>query len=515
MKNSPDHMITRVVIAGGGSAGWMTAAALATVLPRQCNITLIESEEIGIVGVGEATIPPIQLFNRIVGIDDNDFVRETQATFKLGIEFVNWTRQGHRYFHPFGRYGDDFGISAFHQHWLRARALGDTVPFDAYSLTTQAARLGKFQRADGNPNSVFSTFSYAYHFDASLYARYLRSLAEQRGVTRREGKIASVDLDSESGAIKSLTLEDGGVIAGELFIDCTGFRGLLLGQALGVGYRDWSKFLPCDRALAVPSAKVPETTPYTRSTAWGAGWQWRIPLQHRTGNGMVYSSGYMDDDEAREILLANLDTEPLDDPRPLRFTTGRREKFWHKNCIALGLASGFLEPLESTSIHLIQSGITKLISWFPTREFDPALEDEYNRQCVTEFERVRDFLVLHYNATERDDTPFWDYCRNMEIPDTLAEKLAMFRQNGRLTTRELDIFQDSSWLAVMLGQGIDPQDYDPLTDGIQPTELDRILTGMRGVIAQAAQAMPTQSAFIDAHCRAAPASFGKDMDDAF
>jgi tryptophan 7-halogenase len=508
MTEGANQAIRSIVIAGGGSAGWMAAAALSRALPaHRCTITLVESEEIGIVGVGEATIPPIQLFNRILGIDDNLFVRETQATFKLGIEFVNWTRQGHRYFHPFGSYGDDFGIAPFHQHWLRAHLLGDPVGLEAYSLTTQAAMRGRFARPDNDPRSVLSTMAYAYHFDASLYARFLRGLAEANGVVRREGKIGSVDLDSASGNIRSLTMEDGGVVSGELFIDCTGFRGLLLGEALGVGYQDWTQWLPCDRAIAVPSGKVAETTPYTRSTAWGAGWQWRIPLQHRTGNGIVYSSAFMDDDEAEAILRNNLETDALAEPRKLRFTTGRREKFWHKNCVALGLASGFLEPLESTSIHLIQSGITKLLSWFPTRDFDPLTMAEYNRQTATEFDRVRDFIVLHYHATERDDTPFWNHCRNMAVPDTLAEKIEMFRRSGRLLTREFDLFHDASWLAVMLGQGIVPTACDPLCDAVPPLELDKVLRGMRGAIAGAADAMPTQSAFIDAHCRAAPVNF--------
>ncbi len=503
MTGEAPRALQSIVIAGGGSAGWMAAAALATALdPRRCTITLVESEEIGIVGVGEATIPPIQAFNRILGIDDNDFVRETGATFKLGIEFADWRRIGHCYFHPFGRIGDDFGIVPFHQQWLRAQQLGAPEPLGAYSLTTQAAYAGKFQRAGANAPPVFQTFSYAYHFDASRYAAYLRRLAEARGVVRREGRITQVIRDGESGHITALELADGGKVSGELFVDCSGFRSLLLGDALGVPYQDWSQWLPCDRALAVPSEKVPETTPYTRSTAHGAGWQWRIPLQHRTGNGMVYCSSFIDDDDAARLLLGNIETPTLTDPRPIRFTTGRRETFWSGNCIALGLASGFLEPLESTSIHLIQSGITKLLSWFPDSSFDSALAREYNRQMVCEFERVRDFLVLHYWATERSDTPFWDYCRNMPIPDTLAEKVAMFRRSGRLLQLPQDLFQDASWLAVLIGQGIEPQGYDTLADGVPPLELEKVLRAMRRVIGDVVQDMPTQADYIDRNCRA-------------
>ncbi|TNE66609.1 MAG: tryptophan 7-halogenase [Alphaproteobacteria bacterium] len=501
----PEDRVQDIVIAGGGTAGWMAAAILSAAMGGTCNITLVESDDIGIIGVGEATIPPIQLFNRILGIDDNDFVRATQATFKLGIEFADWKRLGHTYFHPFGRYGDDFGMAPFHQHWLRARALGDTSPFEAYSLTTQAAYAGKFRRSDNNPRSVFSTFSYAYHFDATLYARFLRTYAERRGVVRREGRIANVALDGDSGFVAALEMEDGGRIAGDLFIDCTGFRGMLISGALGVGFEDWADWLPCNRAVAVQSMNMVDPVPYTRSTARGAGWQWRIPLQHRTGNGLVYCSDYMSDDEAAETLLANLDGKALTEVKPIRFQAGHRAKYWHKNCIALGLASGFLEPLESTSIHLIQTGITKLLSWFPDKHCAPELAAEYNRQTQNEYDRVRDFLVLHYHATERDDTPFWQHCRNMPIPDSLAEKIEMFRHSGRLISRSFDMFQDSSWLAVMLGQGIMPESFDPMTNSMLPSDLASILGGMSKVIRDTVAAMPTQKQFIDMNCRAASA----------
>jgi tryptophan halogenase len=488
--------IRNIVIAGGGTAGWMTAAALSAILPPQrCAITLVESETIGPVGVGEATIPPIQLFNRIAGVDDREFVQATKATFKLGIEFAGWKKAGESYFHPFGRYGDDFGASPFHQHWLRAQALGDTTPIGSFSLNEQAAYQGKFGQPDADPRSVFSTFSYAYHFDAALYGQYLRSLAQQRGVTRREGLISEVVLKGESGHIEALRLEDGGWIEGDLFMDCTGMRALLLGEALGVGFEDWSHYLPCNRALAMPSDCVDLARPFTRSTAHKAGWQWRIPLQHRMGNGVVYCSDFWSDEEAHEALLANVEGKPLADARPIRFTTGRRQQVWAKNCIAIGLAAGFLEPLESTSIHLIQIAITKLLGWFPDRGFEPLISDEFNRQILNEYDRIRDFLILHYHANTRDE-PFWRHCATMPIPDTLAEKLAVFRHSGRLLNREEDLFQDASWLAVLLGQGIMPRGFDPLTEVLRPLDLDTILRGMKQAIARGTDAMPSQSSFL-------------------
>jgi tryptophan 7-halogenase len=495
--------IRRIVIAGGGSAGWMAAAALSVPFEgTDCQITLVESEEIGTIGVGEATIPPIQIFNRLIGIDEAEFVRATQGTFKLGIEFVNWWREGHRYFHPFGRYGDDFGMTPFHQQWLRARFHGDPTPLSAYSLSDAAAFRNRFDRPPAEGRSAFSTFSYAYHFDAGLYAAFLRRQSEARGVTRVEGKIAEVELEAENGFVRALRLTNGQRIEGELFLDCTGFRALLIGEALKVGYRDWTNWLPCDRAIAVPSAKLAELSPYTRSTALSAGWQWRIPLQHRTGNGHVYCSGFMGDDEAERTLLAGLDGAPTGNPRRLGFTTGMRAQGWAKNVVALGLASGFLEPLESTSLHLVQSGITKLLSWFPDRSFDPTVTAEYNRQVEREYESVRDFLVLHYRATERDDSDFWRHCARIEVPDTLAAKIDMFRRNGRLIERDKDLFHEASWLAVMLGQGIVPESYDTLADVVDATEMHAVLSGMRNVIARTSEAMPAHSAFINRHCRA-------------
>ena len=499
---SGDDRIRSILIAGGGTAGWMAAAALSTAFrPDQCRIVLVESDEIGTIGVGEATIPPIQLFNKILGVDEHEFVRATQGTFKLGIEFVDWLCPGERYFHPFGRYGDDFGLTPFHQQWLRARTLGSTTPLDAYSLTHQAAYRGRFEIATPQSPPVFSTFSYAYHFDASLYARYLRARAEARGVVRVEGRIAEVVLRPEDGFVDRLTLADGRSLEADLFIDCTGFRGLIT-EALDTGYEAWTHWLPCDRAIAVPCARVEDPTPFTRSTARKAGWQWRIPLQHRTGNGLVYCSGAISDDEARAILVANLDGAPEADPRPLRFTTGRRRRAWNRNCIALGLASGFLEPLESTSIHLIQTGISKLLSWFPDRNFDPLLAAEYNRLVDAEMESIRDFLVLHYQANQRDE-PFWRQCAAMPIPDTLAAKMEMFRANGRLIERQYELFHPPSWLAVLMGQGVWPAAHDPLADTVPPNELAAILGGMRQVIAQTADRMPTHQQYIDRFCSAA------------
>ncbi|GHC94322.1 tryptophan halogenase family protein [Novosphingobium pokkalii] len=493
---APPH-IRSIVIAGGGTAGWMVAAALSrTIAPHRCRITLVESETIGTIGVGEATIPPIQTFNQVIGLDEAAFLQATKGTFKLGIEFAGWRCKGHRYFHPFGRQGNDFGGTQFHQHWLRAQALGDDTPFGEFSLNEKAAYAGRMRRPDADPRSVYATFAYAYHFDAALYAQHLRALSEARGVERREGVIDEVVLDGETGRIASLRLDDGGMLDGDLFIDCTGLRSLLLGEALGVPFEDWTRYLPCNRALAVPTDCIDLDRPYTRSTAHKAGWQWRIPLQHRMGNGMVYSAEHWSDEEAHDALMANLDGRPLADPRPIRFTTGRRAQSWVKNCVAIGLSAGFLEPLESTSIHLIQIAVAKLLNWFPDMGFDAMTMAEYNRQIANEYDRIRDFLVLHYHANERSDEPFWHQCRTAAMPESLAEKMALFRRTGRLLARDSDLFQDASWLAVLLGQGIMPQAYDPLTESLRPLELDQMLCGMRQLIERASAAMPTQQAHL-------------------
>jgi tryptophan halogenase len=495
--------IERIAIVGGGTAGWMAAALLARVLKdRARTITLVESEEIGTVGVGEATIPPIRSFNGLLGIDEDDFVRKTQATFKLGIEFLNWSAPGHRYIHPFGKYGITIDRVAFHQHWLRLRAAGDATPLQEYSLSACAAYRDKFIRPSEDPRLILSSLSYAFHFDAGLYAAYLRQYAEARGVTRVEGKVLDVELRGEDGFIQALRLEGGRRIEADLFIDCSGFRGLLIEQALKTGYEDYTHWLPCDRAVAVPSESVAPLTPYTRSTAHAAGWQWRIPLQHRIGNGHVYCSRYVSDDEATATLLANLDGKPLAEPRLLRFTTGRRRQFWNRNCIALGLAAGFLEPLESTSIHLIQSGITQLAAIFPDMTFDPNDAAEYNRLQLEEFDRVRDFIILHYKSTTRDDAPLWRQCRDMAIPPGLAYRMSLFASSGRVAFEERELFIESNWLSVMLGQGIMPARHDPLADLVPLEETRRRLQELKALIRGTAAAMPSHTVFIASNCRA-------------
>jgi tryptophan 7-halogenase len=498
-----DRAIRSILIVGGGTAGWMNAAALAHAIPRGCTIRLIESEEIGTVGVGEATIPPIRLFNETLGIDEADFVRATKGSFKLGIEFVNWGREGHRYFHPFGTFGKPFDILAVHQHWLAARGAGSPIPLDDLCMAWGAASRHRFARPLADPRHVGSTFDYAYHFDAGLYAAYLRRYAEARRVERIEGKMVDVALHGETGHVASVTLGDGRVLEADLFIDCSGFRGLLIEGALQTGYDDWRHWLPCDRAVAVPSASSAPFTPYTRSTARAAGWQWRIPLQHRVGNGYVYCSDHVSDDEAAATLLAGLDGEALGDPRLLRFTTGRRRRFWNRNVVAIGLAGGFMEPLESTSIHLIQAGIAKLLALFPTRDFDPIVTEEYNRVAITEFERIRDFLILHYKLTERDDAPLWRYCRDMAIPDTLAHKIEHFRRNGRLIARDMDLFGPSSWLAVHVGQFNVPEGRDPLLGYIaDPAQSRSYVERLAAAIARTAEAMPTHAEIVTQIARA-------------
>ena len=502
------NRISNITVVGGGSAGWMAAAALATYLGKGATIRLIESEEIGIVGVGEASVPHIRTFNsQWLGIDETEFVKRTQATAKLGIQFNDWGRIGDSYFHGFGAIGRSLGPLPFHQFWLKLCLSGRAGPIGDYSAQTVMGPRGKFAPGEHNAqdNSPLADIAYAYHFDASLYARFLRELSESRGVQRIEGKIVGVNQRAEDGHIESVTLESGQVVGGELFIDCSGFRGLLIEQTLRTGYTDWSHWLPCDRALAVASECAGPVTPYTRSTARAAGWQWRIPLQHRVGNGYVYSSKHISDDEAAASLLANLDGKPLADPRPLRFTAGMRKKFWNKNVVALGLASGFLEPLESTSIYLVQSGITRLLSLFPGRDLNPLLVDRYNNESVFEYERIRDFLILHYHATERDDTPFWDDCRTMWVPDTLRETVELFRADGRYFRNGEDFFALPSWVQVMLGQRIMPQDYHPMVDempdgrlvdhvesmraGLRCGPLDADTRGMDRTVLEGAEAM--------------------------
>ncbi|WP_108473051.1 tryptophan halogenase family protein [Rhodanobacter thiooxydans] len=497
-----DRRIRRIVIVGGGTAGWMAAAALARGLQGNCRIDVVESDEIGTIGVGEATLPPIKLFNQILGIDENAFVAATQGTFKLGIEFVDWSSLGHRYFHPFGQIGMSFDAVPLHQYWLRERARGDTTPLQDYALAWVAARKGRFERPSGGRQHVQATFDYAYHFDATLYARFLRGYAEQRGVVRTEGKVVDVTLRGGDGFIESVTLAGGAVLEADLFIDCSGFRGLLIEGALKTGYESWEQWLPCDRAVAVPSAHGEAPVPYTRATAHAAGWQWRIPLQHRMGNGMVYGSRYISDDEATALLLSRLEGEALAEPRLLRFVTGRRRLAWNRNCVALGLAAGFMEPLESTSIHLVQSSLSRLLALFPDRDFDPLAAREFNRITHAEHERIRDFLILHYHATTRDDAPLWRDCRAMAIPDTLQYKLDQFRSCGRTVAEPLELFQNPNWLAVMIGQEVWPARYDPLVDLRTTIDAPSRLAELRQMMEQVVTTMPTQAEYIDRHCRA-------------
>ena len=496
-----EKAIRSVVIVGGGTAGWMTAAALSNALQTNCRITLIESDEIGTVGVGEATIPPIRTFNESLGIDENEFVKATKGSFKLGIQFVNWGSLGHTYFHPFGTYGRNVDMVPVHQYWVAAHARGEAPPLDDLCMAWAAAKQGKFAHPVPDPRNVLSTFEYAYHFDAGLYARFLRGYAEKRGVTRIEGKIGSVQQSGETVLVTGVTLEDGRAFEGDLFVDCSGFRGLLIEGALETGYQDWTHWLPCDRAMAVPCEKAGEFTPYTRSTARKAGWQWRIPLQHRTGNGYVYCSNFISDDEVADTLLANLDGKALADPKPLRFVTGRRNLFWNRNVVAIGLSGGFMEPLESTSIHLIQAGISKLLALFPDRDFDPLITDEYNRIAINEFERIRDFIILHYKLTSRADSELWRYCGAMEVPDTLTWKIEHFRRYGRLLARDADLFGPPSWLAVHIGQGNMPLATDPLVQHRAGDQLEWI-NKLEAALAQAAKGMPTHQQWIDKFCKA-------------
>jgi tryptophan halogenase len=497
-----DNRIRSVAIIGGGTAGWMTAAALGKILgPKYADITLVESEQIGTIGVGESTIPQIGIFNRLLGIDENDFIREVKGTFKLGIQFVDWAKQGHTYFHPFGPFGVDMEGVSFHAFWLRMHALGRASDLGHYSIQAVAAEHGKFMRpGNAEPRSMLSRIAYAFQIDANLYARYLRKFAESRGVVRREGKIINVKLRGEDGFIEAVVLEDGSRIEADLFVDCSGFRGLLIEQALHAGYEDWSHWLPCDRAVAVPSERTGEPTPYTRATARAAGWQWRIPLQHRIGNGHVFSSRFMSDDEAIATLLANLDGAPTDEPRILHFKSGRRKKFWVKNCVALGLAAGFMEPLESTAIHLVQSGIAKLLTMFPDRSFSQADIDRFNRVSATEWEQVRDFLVLHYSATERNDTPFWDYCRTMPVPESLKEKRRVFETYGRVFRENEELFNDTSWFALMVGQLMTSRTYDPVADVLDLEATQARLDEIRAAIKVSVDYMPTHRKFIEDNC---------------
>jgi tryptophan 7-halogenase len=504
--------VNKIVIVGGGTAGWMAAAAMSKVMKGGgYQIAVVESEEIGTVGVGEATIPPIMDFNRTMGIDEPEFMRATQASFKLGIEFVEWTRLGHSYIHPFGPFGVEMHGIFFHHFWVRHRARGGGLSPDHFSISAIACRAGRYAHPQPPERTPLPPHAYAYHFDAGLYARYLRKLAEAGGVVRHEGRIVQVHQNGENGYLESVQLADGRVIEGDFFVDCSGFRGLLIEQTLKAGYEDWTEWLPCDRAVAVPCDRLATTTPYTRSHAREAGWQWRIPLQHRTGNGYVYCSQFMSDDEAASLLLSRLDAPARAAPRPLRFVTGRRRESWKKNCVSLGLASGFLEPLESTSIHLIQSAIARLMFMFPGSVFDQATIDKYNDMARVEFEEIRDFLVLHYTAIERDDTPFWRHCRAIRIPDTLRAKREMYERSGNIVAVPGDLFREHSWFAVYTGQHVIPAAWHPFADIPDDAELERRLQLIAADVQKLVRTFPSHDEYLRRYCAAPPEMAGKAM----
>ena len=497
--------VRKIVIVGGGTAGWMTAASLSGLgqgMPY--TIELIESDEIGTVGVGEATIPPISQFNRALNIDENEFMRATQASFKLGIEFVDWWKTGEAYIHPFGIYGVPMHGIYFHHFWLRHVAQGGTMPPEAFNQNIIACRQGRFGKVLPGDRLPIDDIVYAYHFDAGLYAQFLRRLSERAGVTRTEGKVVHVEQHPEDGFIESLKLADGRVVSGDLFIDCSGFRGLLIEQTLHAGYEDWTHWLPCDRAMAVPCERTAQTTPYTRSSAREAGWQWRIPLQHRTGNGYVYCSQFISDDEAASKLLGRLDGAALGPPRPLRFVAGRRKEVWKKNVVAVGLSSGFLEPLESTSIHLIQAMVARLAFMFPGEGFDPATIARFNAIARKELEEIRDLLVLHYTATERDDTPFWRHCRAIPKPDSLQQAWDMYANNGNIVIEAGVLFKEPSWFAIFHGQGVTARSHHPYANIPSDQELARRFGLMSDAVQKRVATFPLHDDYLRANCAAPP-----------
>ena len=498
-----EQHLKEILIVGGGSAGWMTAALFSQLFGHLYTIKLVESDEIATIGVGEATIPAIKQFNKLLAFEEDEFMRITQGSFKLGIQFVDWWKKGESYIHSFGPIGQDMDWLRCHHYWLKARQKGDAADFSRYAINAAAALDNKFMRADPKMSqSPLGHIAHAFHFDAGLYARYLRKYAEARGVRRTEGKVVDVTLAPETGNIAAVTLASGEVVTADFFIDCSGLRGLLIEGALESGYEHWNHWLPCDRAMAMPCDRSADFTPYTRSTARDAGWQWRIPLQHRTGNGHVYASAFTDDDTAEAVLRGNLDGEPQAEPLKIRYATGIRKKFWNKNCVAIGLAAGFLEPLESTSLYLIQSAVVRLIKLFPDASLDPANIAEYNRQTTYEYERCRDFIILHYKATARDDTEFWRHCAAMLVPDTLQRKWDLFAANGRIFREDEELFAEESWIQVFLGQGVIPRSYDPCVDLKDDAEVARYLSDIEKVIAKCCQIMPSHAEYVDRTCRA-------------
>jgi tryptophan halogenase len=495
--------IRKIVIVGGGTAGWMAAAPLAQRLGKRCEIVLVESPEIGTIGVGEATLPTIRFYNNALQLDQADFIKKTQATFKLGIDFQDWGHVGNRFFHGFGDFGPPINGQSPHHYWLRlARAFDKMPALENWSMASIMARENKFAMPANTQPGVTDAFSYGFQFDAGLYAAYLREYATARGATRIEGMIVGVDQHPDTGFVTSLRLRDGRTVEGDLFIDCSGFRGLLIEDTLKAGYEDWSEHLPCNSALAVPCARVEPVTPYTRSTAKGSGWLWRIPLQHRTGNGHVYSNAFTTDDQARQVLLDGLDGKALDEPRQLRFVTGRRKKSWVKNVVAVGLSAGFVEPLESTSIHLIETAVGKLIELWPDRDFRPELAAEFNRVMGGRYESVRDFIILHYKLTKRDDTEFWRYCANMKIPDSLAHQIELFRTTGRVTILDRDGFSEPSFVSMLMGLGVMPERYDPFADDVDMRQLHGHFAGLRDLIAQTVAKMPGHGAYLEKNAKA-------------
>jgi len=496
-----NEKIENVVVVGGGTAGWLTASLLIKVLGKAVNITLVESEKIGIVGVGEATIPPIVNFNAALGLDEKAFIRATKGTMKLGIEFENWGQKGDSYMHAFGSIGKQFPFSDFHNFWVKSRQMGDDSSFWDYSLNYQAAKHNKFAKLQNIEGTNLPGIAYAYHFDAALYANFLREFSEKQGVKRIEGTINQVKQNHDSGFIETLVLEDGTEISGDLFVDCSGLAALLIEKTLSTGFDDWSHWLPCNRAVAVPTESVGEPIPYTRSIAHESGWQWQIPLQHRTGNGLVYSAKHMTDEEAKEKLLANIEGKPLAEPRVIPYQTGRRRKQWNKNVVSIGLSSGFFEPLESTNIHLIQTGATRLVKFFPHNGIREEEIAEFNRQSKAEYECIRDFIILHYKLTERDDSPFWRACQQMDVPESLTQKMALFEKTGKVFCEPNELFTAIAWQQVMIGQGAVPEDHHPLVDALSKEQMVDLMDNLKTLINRSVDRMPSHREFLEMVCR--------------
>ena len=486
----------RIVVAGGGTAGWMSAAALSNALGDVIDLTLVESDAIGTIGVGESTIPPMALFNRLLGINEADFMRATKATFKLGINFENWKEIGSTYFHSFGATGRDHWSAGFQHFWQHGLTQGHLYSYDDYCLELMAARESKFAHLPEE------RMNYAYQLDSALYARFLRQRAEKDGTKRVEGRIQEVVLNSESGDITALKLDGDRTIEGDLFLDCTGFRALLIERALHAGFDDWTHYLPCDSAIAVQTSSVRPPLPYTRAIAHDAGWQWRIPLQHRQGNGIVYCSRYLDKTAAMDRFLSSVEGEVLTEPNVIAFTTGVRRKQWHRNCVAVGLSGGFMEPLESTSIHLIQRAVLRLIRMLPSGRVHARDIVEFNDQQFADMEQIRDFLVLHYKVTQRRDSPFWRHCADMAIPNSLEQKIELFRETGRVFRKNEELFAENSWVQVMMGQGIMPETYHPIAAKLQPDELEKFLSMLRDNVTKTVAALPTHAAYISQYCAA-------------